>query len=58
MANRTCVRKAKDGLIAFTGVTQNPDNLRDHITSPLDYDAVANPDIFTRDFVFIMQSGI
>lgn len=57
-AFRAKVRKFEFDRIRRTFFFDNLNNLRDYVTGALDYNRIANADVFAPDFVFIMQRGV
>ena len=52
------MRKFEFNRIRRTFFFDNLNNLRDYVTGALDYNRIANADVFAPDFVFIMQRGV
>lgn len=57
-AFRAKVRKFEFNRIRRTFFFDNLNNLRDYVTGALDYNRIANANVFAPDFVFIMQRGV
>lgn len=57
-AFRAKVRKFEFDRIRRTFFFDDLNNLRDYVTGALDYNRIANADVFAPDFVFIMQRGV
>ena len=57
-AFRTAVREGKLGAVGRARLGNDAHHLRNDVTCPLDYDAVADPDVLAADFVLIVQGGV
>ena len=55
---RASIRKDECGLVTAARLFNHPDNLWNNIAGTLDYHLVANADIFSPDFILIMQGGV
>ena len=55
VANRAAIRKYENLCITWAFFRDHAHHLRNHIASTLDYNMIADTDIFARYFIFIMQ---